>query len=100
MIDLDVGLWSGFRRTMELAESFGQPIIIVRVQLEGSHKFGDADRQQMLRRAGAFAATRNESLLSPSIEDSQAVLESKWRKWAEKESFKRFILLSTIRIGA
>jgi hypothetical protein len=29
MIGLDIGLWSGFRRNMEIAESFGQPIVIV-----------------------------------------------------------------------
>lgn len=29
MICLDVGLWSGIRRNMEIAESFGQPLIIV-----------------------------------------------------------------------
>jgi folate-dependent phosphoribosylglycinamide formyltransferase PurN len=29
MIGLDIGLWSGFKRKMEIAESFAQPIIIV-----------------------------------------------------------------------
>jgi len=29
MLMLDVGLWSGFKRKMELAESFGQPVIVV-----------------------------------------------------------------------
>lgn len=33
MLALDSGLWSGFQRQMELAESFGQPIITVRTQL-------------------------------------------------------------------
>lgn len=29
MLILDSGLWSGFQRQMELAESFGQPMITV-----------------------------------------------------------------------
>ncbi|RFU32330.1 hypothetical protein B7463_g4023, partial [Scytalidium lignicola] len=74
LIALDVGLWSGFKRKMEIAESFGHTLIV------------------MLRRAGAFAATRNESVLIPKIEDSQSTLESKWRTWVESESFKRLVL--------
>lgn len=27
-MSLDVGLWSGFKRKMEIAESFAQPMII------------------------------------------------------------------------
>lgn len=74
MIGLDVGLWSGFKRKMEIAESFAQPVIV------------------MLRRAGAFAALRNPSIFVPQRSDSDAVLESKWRKWVEKESWKRYLL--------
>lgn len=74
MIGLDVGLWSGFKRKMEIAESFAQPVIV------------------MLRRAGAFAALRNPSIFVPLRSDSDAVLESKWKKWAEKESWKRYML--------
>jgi hypothetical protein len=33
MLCLDVGLWSGFKRKMELAESFGQPLITVSREL-------------------------------------------------------------------
>jgi hypothetical protein len=45
---------------------------------------------QMLRRAGTFAPS-NQMPADPRLEDSEAVLESKWRKWAERESFKRCI---------
>jgi hypothetical protein len=31
MIGLDVGLWSGFKRKMEIAESFAQPIVVVNI---------------------------------------------------------------------
>jgi hypothetical protein len=40
MIGLDIGLWSGFKRKMEIAESFAQPITIVSgVTLLSQHKF-------------------------------------------------------------
>ena len=71
LISLDVGLWSGFKRKMEIAESFGQPIIV------------------MLRRAGAFAPLRNLTAFTPHRNDSEPTLKSKWRKWVGKESWKR-----------
>lgn len=46
----------------------------------------------MLRRAGAFAPAGNASLLIPTSNDTDAILESKWKKWAERESFKRLVL--------
>jgi hypothetical protein len=46
----------------------------------------------MLRRAGVFAASRNEPILIPTYDDSPEALEGKWVKWAEKESFKRFAI--------
>lgn len=78
MIGLDIGLWSGFKRKMEIAESFAQPVII------------------MLRRAGAFAAPGNPSIFVPERNDSDGVLESKWRKWVERESWKRLAPLNLI----
>ena len=30
MLHLDVGIWSGFKRKMEIAESFVQPLLTVR----------------------------------------------------------------------
>jgi len=59
---------------MELAESFGQPVI------------------SMLRRAGAFAAPRQPSHFMPERNDPDAVLASKWSKWTERESYKRLVL--------
>jgi hypothetical protein len=46
----------------------------------------------MLRRAGAFAAPRQPLPFVPERSDSEAVLESKWSKWAERESYKRQVL--------
>ncbi|PVH79735.1 hypothetical protein DL98DRAFT_460770 [Cadophora sp. DSE1049] len=74
VIGLDIGLWSGFKRKMEIAESFGQPVVA------------------MLRRAGVFAASRLPSSSSPLMSDSEAVVDSKWRNWVERESFKRLAL--------
>ncbi|TVY84410.1 hypothetical protein LSUE1_G000461 [Lachnellula suecica] len=71
---LDIGLWSGFKRKMEIAESMAQPVI------------------SMLRRAGSFVGTRQTPFGGPQTSDSEAVLESKWRTWAEKESYKRLAL--------
>jgi hypothetical protein len=91
MIGLDIGLWSGFKRKMEIAESFAQPIIIVSELLLHLPSSNDVYCGQMLRRAGAFAPAANQSSADPQLEDPEAVLESKWRKWAERESFKRLI---------
>jgi hypothetical protein len=91
MIGLDIGLWSGFKRKMEIAESFAQPIIIVSELLLHLPFSNDVYCGQMLRRAGAFAPAANQSSADPRREDSKPVLESKWRKWAERESFKRLI---------
>jgi len=89
MIGLDIGLWSGFKRKMEIAESFAQPIIIVSELPLRILNSNDVYCGQMLRRAGAFAPVANQPSTDPRLEDSEAVLESKWRKWAERESFKR-----------
>jgi hypothetical protein len=91
MIGLDIGLWSGFKRKMEIAESFAQPIIIVSKLPLHLPSSNDIYCRQMLRRAGAFAPAANQSSADPQLEDPEAVLESKWRKWAERESFKRLI---------
>lgn len=48
-----------------------------------------ANKFQMLRRAGAFSDQHNLRLIVPAKDDSKAVLESKWAKWVERESFKR-----------
>lgn len=73
-MSLDIGLWSGVKRKMEIAESFAQPVLT------------------MLRRSGAFAAARPSPALVPEKTDSGAVLSSKWKKWAERESYKRLVL--------
>ncbi|KAK7729977.1 hypothetical protein SLS63_006038 [Diaporthe eres] len=71
MLTLDVGIWSGFKRKMEIAESFLQPLLT------------------MLRRAGAFSAPADSSALLPLDSDSPEALETKWKKFISRESYKR-----------
>ncbi|OLN85754.1 C2H2 finger domain transcription factor sebA 2 [Colletotrichum chlorophyti] len=74
MLSLDVGIWSGFKRKMEIAESFLQPPMT------------------MLRRSGNFSALPDSPALSPTLADPPDVLESKWRNFAKRESYKRLVL--------
>ncbi|KAJ2904877.1 Nicotinate catabolism cluster-specific transcription factor [Zalerion maritima] len=74
MLTLDVGLWSGFKRKMEIAESFVQPVMT------------------MLRRAGTFSAPPDNPSLLPSMSDHVDVLEAKWHKFIKRESYKRLVI--------
>jgi len=69
-LGLQIGFWSGDKRRMEIAESFAQPPIT------------------MMRRAGRFLRARDYPM-PPTLEDSEEVLASKWRKWVLAESWKR-----------
>lgn len=71
-LQLRVGLWSGNKRKMELAESSSQPLIT------------------MLRRAGRLR--RKPPPLGPEPGDDDRTLEAKWRDWIEAESYKRLAL--------
>ncbi|KAK8064724.1 hypothetical protein PG994_007362, partial [Apiospora phragmitis] len=67
---LDIGLWSGFKRKMEIAESFLQPVMT------------------MLRRAGTFSAPADTPALVPAPSDPPELLESKWCKFIKRESYR------------
>ncbi len=69
-LQLNIGLWSGDRRKMEMAESHALPVIT------------------MLRRAGQFRRSKLPSLVPGPSDDDQA-LEAKWSNWVKAESFKR-----------
>ncbi|KAJ5927845.1 hypothetical protein N7466_006801 [Penicillium verhagenii] len=71
-LNIDIGLWSGNRRKTEIAESFSQPLIT------------------MLRRGLRFRRSLYTTII-PLAEDSDDVLERKWREWIEQESFKRLV---------
>lgn len=68
-LELNVGLWSGNKRKMEIAESNLQPLVT------------------MVRRSGRYR--RKAFTPPPLLEDDEKTLESKWRVWVEAESFKR-----------
>ncbi|KAI0125178.1 hypothetical protein BJ170DRAFT_584813 [Xylariales sp. AK1849] len=74
MLQLDIGLWSGFKRKMEIAESFAQPLVT------------------MLRRAGMFSAEADTSVFAPHTSDPPEKLEKKWRRFIQGESYKRLVL--------
>ncbi|KAK6598902.1 hypothetical protein H4I96_08106 [Botrytis cinerea] len=74
MLSLELGLWSGFKRNTELAESFSQPMIT------------------MMRRGGVLSAPLDSQNLIPNQNDTGQTLEAKWQTWAQRESFKRLSL--------
>ncbi|KAJ5490007.1 C6 and C2H2 transcription factor [Penicillium expansum] len=67
---LQIGLWSGDKRRVEIAESFAQPVVT------------------MLRRASFFKHEAYPAIV-PTAMDDDTTLERKWREWVEHESFKR-----------
>ncbi|KAE9363819.1 hypothetical protein N431DRAFT_489671 [Stipitochalara longipes BDJ] len=71
MLCLDAGLWSGFQRPMEVTESFAQTLIT------------------MMRRGGMLGAAPDTQALIPHESDTGQILEAKWKKWIQRESFKR-----------
>ncbi|EXJ86105.1 hypothetical protein A1O1_06474 [Capronia coronata CBS 617.96] len=75
-LQLQVGLWSGDKRKMELAESFAQPLITASLSIF------------MVRRAGRFGQLRG-PLSMPTPEDAGETLDLKWRAWVHAESYKR-----------
>ncbi|KAB5547201.1 hypothetical protein GE09DRAFT_1130310 [Coniochaeta sp. 2T2.1] len=74
ILQLDIGIWSGFKRKTELAESFLQPLVT------------------MVRRAGVLSTAGEPLGLLPTAHDSLDVLESKWQRFIHRESYKRLAL--------
>jgi hypothetical protein len=72
LLQLQVGMWSGISRKMEIAESFLQPLIT------------------MLRRGGRFRHSTWKEVM-PTAEDQGALLESRWHEWVNQESFLRLV---------
>ena len=71
-MSLEVGLWSGHGRKVEIAESFLQPNLT------------------MLRRGGKFRRASYPPITLRGDEVGEE-LEEKWRSWVKQESFKRLI---------
>ncbi|CAG9975137.1 unnamed protein product [Clonostachys byssicola] len=75
--EIEVAVWSGIKRKMEIAESHRNIPIT------------------MLRRGGRFAAPSRPSPL-PSATDDGNVLQQKWLAWVNQESFNRLVYRSFI----
>ncbi|KXL44605.1 hypothetical protein M433DRAFT_154938 [Acidomyces richmondensis BFW] len=71
---LEIGIFSGFRRKTEIALSFLQPLVT------------------MLTWGGAFKRQRYEKDMEPKTEDTDDVLNMKWKTWAELEALKRLVI--------
>ncbi|KAE8399490.1 hypothetical protein BDV37DRAFT_297692 [Aspergillus pseudonomiae] len=69
---LQIGLWSGDKRRVEIAESFAQPIVT------------------MLRRA-SHLRSEGYPIITPSVVDDEETLNQKWHHWVESESYKRVV---------
>ncbi|KAF2113754.1 fungal-specific transcription factor domain-containing protein [Lophiotrema nucula] len=69
---LEIGMWSGISRKMEIAESFLQPLVT------------------MLRRGGRFRRTTWAEIV-PELSDEGAVLSEKWNRWVLQESYLRLV---------
>ena len=73
LLGLQMGLWSGQSRKIDVAESFTQPSVT------------------MLRRAGRFRSTQYSTVLVKPT-DHGSELMSKWDTWKREESFKRLVI--------
>ncbi|KAI1338659.1 c6 zinc finger domain-containing protein [Xylariaceae sp. FL0016] len=70
MCEIDIGLWSGIKRKMEIAESHPQIVYT------------------MLRRAKRFRGPKKD-LEPPNEHDTGDTLHRKWLAWVEEESYRR-----------
>uniref|UniRef100_L2FM75 C2H2 type zinc finger domain protein n=1 Tax=Colletotrichum fructicola (strain Nara gc5) TaxID=1213859 RepID=L2FM75_COLFN len=75
----DIGLWSGFRRKMEIGEGFAHTV------------------PTMLRRAGAFRRNYYPPIETPTADDDEDVLRKKWLAWVEQQSFKKHVFINDMR---
>jgi hypothetical protein len=72
LLELQIGMWSGISRKMEIAESFLQPLIT------------------MLRRGGRFRRSTWKPTPAP-IDNQDKSLEDQWREWVHQESYLRLV---------
>jgi hypothetical protein len=95
---MELGLWSGFRRKMEIGESFAHTVPTVSGSFAigrcshlwyPDHKFADFTAK-MLRRAGAFQSSHYRIITPPSANIEGDALQRRWHEWIEKESLKRY----------
>jgi len=70
LLELQIGMWSGISRKMEIAESFLQPLMT------------------MLRRGSRFRRSTWRQI-TPPADNSSASLETRWQEWVDQESYLR-----------
>jgi len=92
MLSQTTGQWSGFKRPMELAEAFLLPLVTVSTpQISFSREAVFQRDFQMIRRAGSFYAPADSPALMPARSDTPEVLETKWKQFIRRESYKRCV---------
>ncbi|KAF2003494.1 hypothetical protein P154DRAFT_486746 [Amniculicola lignicola CBS 123094] len=69
---LEIGMWSGISRKMEISESFMQPLVT------------------MLRRGGRFRRSTWKEIC-PHPDDTGLTLDNKWKEWVAEESYVRLV---------
>jgi len=72
MIQIEISLWSGNKRRIEIAESFRQPL------------------GTMLRRSGKYRRAQYPPC-PPSPSDTSEVLEKRWRAWTIQQQWSRLV---------
>jgi hypothetical protein len=78
-VQLDIGLWSGHRRKMEISQSHSQAPIV------------------MLRAAGKYKRFSYASITLLVNGEGDTELDEKWKSWAAQKSYKRLAFHSFIR---
>jgi hypothetical protein len=70
LMSLEIGMWSGMSRKMEISESFLQPLVT------------------MLRRGGRFRRSTYKDIV-PAPHDEGLDLDNKWHSWISQEKYLR-----------
>ncbi|KAI5785165.1 C2H2 type zinc finger domain protein [Pyronema domesticum] len=72
LIQIEISLWSGNKRRIEIAESFRQPL------------------GTMLRRSGKYRRAQYPTIV-PLLSDEGETLNSRWRSWIEQQQWARLV---------
>jgi transcription factor-like protein len=87
IFEIEIGLWSGMKRKMEIAESHCQVVYTV-CSREFVDVWPELTGLQMLRRSGRFQRQKADPE-EPQEGDVGECLEKKWLAWVENEGWKR-----------
>lgn len=96
VLDIEMGLWSGIKRKMEIAESqrqmpftVCQPFSLIYFKFHFIIEYR-LIRSQMLRRGRRFSNAYT-AAEPPLPEDTGETLQNKWLAWIEQENYNRLI---------